>query len=202
MWSYRSIQLNDLLSQIGKTKTKEILSDFSCPKNKEVEDFLKDKAIPFEMANLARTTLIYLEEGNGKPKLVAYYSVTVSKINIEHLPRNERKKLAGTSYAIGKEIGAILIGQLSKNFSDGNNAYISGKVLMNLVFDRIRQIDILIPSVVTYIDCEDIECLKKYYSSFGFELFRKNMIENQELLCYVISTKKIIDSKVSSDNKK
>ena len=68
---------------------------------------------------------------------------------------------------------------------------------MNLVFDRIRQIDILIPSVVTYVDCEDIECLKNYYCSFGFEFFRKNTIENQELLCYAISTKKIIDSKVN-----
>lgn len=197
MNSYRSIQLNDLISQIGKSKTEEILSDFSCPKNVEVEDFLKNKAIPFERANLARTTLIYLEEGNGKPKLVAYYSVTVSKINIEHLSRNERKKLAGTSYAIGKEIGAILIGQLSKNYTNENDKYISGKILMNLVFDRIRQIDILIPSVVTYVDCEDIECLKNYYCSFGFEFFRKNTIENQELLCYAISTKKIIDSKVN-----
>lgn len=44
---YKIINLNDMISELGEEKSKEILSDFYCPQNKDVQDFLKIKSIEF-----------------------------------------------------------------------------------------------------------------------------------------------------------
>jgi hypothetical protein len=44
---YRVTNLIDIMSGSGEDVAKKILSDFSCPKNKDVELFLKDKSIDF-----------------------------------------------------------------------------------------------------------------------------------------------------------
>ena len=42
---YALVLLSDMLDELGEDATKSILSEFSCPKNKDVETFLKKKAI-------------------------------------------------------------------------------------------------------------------------------------------------------------
>lgn len=47
MARYDVVQILDLADIIGEDALKEILSDFSCPLNYEIEDFLKRNAIDF-----------------------------------------------------------------------------------------------------------------------------------------------------------
>ena len=56
-----------------------------------------------------------------------------------------RKKAFGTTYAVGNPVNTILIGQLAKNYQDGNDQYITGEILMSLIIDYVRKIDILVP---------------------------------------------------------
>ena len=58
---FKTINLDGMLSQLGEETTKSILSSFSCPKNKDVENFLKEKAILFSQQNYAKTYLIFWE---------------------------------------------------------------------------------------------------------------------------------------------
>ena len=189
----RTIQLQDLIKEVGKKNAKKYLSDFSCPLNKDIENFIREKSIPFECAGMARTTLVFLQDNTSNPKLVAFYSITTSKINLDNINKGNKRKLIGTSYAVGNEISAILIGQLSKNYAYDYDKLISGKTLMGLVFKRIYEIDKMVPSILTYVDFQDISKLKSYYKSYGFEYLRTNTTKNETLLCYVIQTKKIID---------
>ena len=46
MDGYGLVLLSEMVEEIGEEKTREVLSNFSCPLNKDVEDFLKNKAIP------------------------------------------------------------------------------------------------------------------------------------------------------------
>ena len=55
-------------------ETKRFLSDFSCPLNADVEDFLKFKAIEFSRQGLAQTHLV-MASYRDKPVLVGYFAM-------------------------------------------------------------------------------------------------------------------------------
>lgn len=44
MKGYVLVNLRDMIEQLGEDKTKNILSNFSCPLNKDVDGFLKNKS--------------------------------------------------------------------------------------------------------------------------------------------------------------
>jgi hypothetical protein len=190
---YRTISLFDLQQQkIGKDEIMKVLSDFSCPLNKEVEHFMHNKAYDFERVGLARTYLIYAYPNEDElPVLVAIYSLGQSHVEInDDLNKNMKRKIFGTTYPMGKNIKTLLIGQLSKNYTNDNNQYITGDILMGLIFQRIKEIHTLFPSVVIHIDCEDKKELKKFYERYGFQLFKKQ----NDMLIYLMATNKIIES--------
>ena len=187
---YRTISLYDLINQkVGEKAIKEILSDFSCPLNEDVDYFIHYKAYDFERVGLARTYLVYALI-DDKPILVAFYSLGQSNVVIsEDLSKNMKKKIFGTTYPIGKNIKTLLIGQLSKNFYNGYNQYIAGDILMGLVFEKIKEIHLLFPSVVIHIDCRNDIHLKRFYEKMGFQLFK----ENGDMLIYFMPTNNVVE---------
>ena len=191
---YRTISLYDLINQkVGEKAIKEILSDFSCPLNEDVDYFIHYKAYDFERVGLARTYLVYALI-DDKPILVAFYSLGQSNVVIsEDLSKNMKKKILGTTYPIGKNIKTLLIGQLSKNFYNGYNQYIAGDILMGLVFEKIKEIHLLFPSVVIHIDCRNDIHLKRFYEKMGFQLFK----ENGDMLIYFMPTNNVVEKIIS-----
>lgn len=189
---YKTIALFDLLQlEIDKEEIKEVLLGFSCPLNHEVENFVHNKALDFERVGLARTYLIYayLEDDNIFV-LVALYSLGQGHIEIDrNLSRATKKKIFGSTYAIGKSVKTLLIGQLSKNYTTNNNQYITGDVLMQIIFQKIKEIHSIFPSVVIHIDCEDKEKLRLFYEKSGFELFKKQ----NDMLIYLMATNKLFE---------
>ena len=191
---YRTISLYDLINQkVGEKAIKEILSDFSCPLNEDVDYFIHYKAYDFERVGLARTYLVYALI-DDKPILVAFYSLGQSNVVIsEDLSKNMKKKIFGTTYPIGKNIKTLLIGKLSKNFYNGYNQYIAGDILMGLVFEKIKEIHLLFPSVVIHIDCRNDIHLKRFYEKMGFQLFK----ENGDMLIYFMPTNNVVEKIIS-----
>jgi len=179
--------------KVGEKAIKEILSDFSCPLNEDVDYFIHYKAYDFERVGLARTYLVYALI-DDKPILVAFYSLGQSNVVIsEDLSKNMKKKIFGTTYPIGKNIKTLLIGQLSKNFYNGYNQYIAGDILMGLVFEKIKEIHLLFPSVVIHIDCRNDIHLKRFYEKMGFQLFK----ENGDMLIYFMPTNNVVEKIIS-----
>ena len=43
--AYQIINLKDIYNELGENNTKELLKEFSCPLNKDVEYFIKNRAI-------------------------------------------------------------------------------------------------------------------------------------------------------------
>ena len=93
------------------------------------------------------------------------------------LTRN-KKSFFGTTYAFGKTINTHLIGQLSKNYTNGNDKLISGDLLIELAFERIKEKNMLSPSPVIHIDCKDESKLKQFYEKMGFVYFNLNFVKN------------------------
>ena len=195
---YRTVSLYDMINQkIGKDDIMKILSDFSCPLNNDVEYFIHNKAYDFERVGLARTYLVFVQPNQSCTYLVAVYSLGQSDVQLsDDIKPRHRRKMFGTTYPIGKNIKTLLIRQLAKNYTNGYNNYITGDILMGLVFSRIRDIHMMFPSIVTHIDCKDDEHLRKYYERYGFKLFKKK----DDMLIYLLPTNLILEEVMKQEN--
>lgn len=203
MTGYLKVALNTLIEEIGEENTKQILSDFSCPLNNDVERFLRSKAIEFEKQQLSRTQLIfasYCEE----MVLVAYYTLAQKSFNITKtsLGSTLRKKIskystynpALKSYVLP----APLIAQLGKNFSHGYNKLITGDELLKLACDDVRIVQSIVGGKIAYLECEDCTRLLDFYTSNGFVEFDRRLLDSDETAIkgeYLVQMLKVFKSK-------
>lgn len=152
---------------------------------------MRHKAYDFERVGLSRTYLIYAQNKNNPPVMCGMYSLSPSTIELDkNLTSAMKRKLFGTTYPIGKNIKTCLIGQLSKNYTNNNDKLITGEILLELAFDRIRENNVFLPSTVIHIDCKNVPQLRRFYEKYGFTYFHKN---KSGLLVYLMPTNKIMD---------
>ena len=182
---FLQIRLKDMLQEIGIEKTQKYLSSFICYKNKDIEDFIRNKAIEFDRRGFARTYLIFMKESD-EMKLVAYYSLTNKSIFIQSssLSSTMRKRINiyGNYDPLLKRhiLPAILIAQFGKNYSYGYDKEISGDHLMDMAIDKIKEIQNEIGGRFTYVECEEVSSLLKFYESHGFVIFGSREAKNKD----------------------
>lgn len=185
MTGYNLIALKDMIEQLGENRTKEILSDFSCPKNPDVEKFIRYKAIEFSKQNIAPTHLVFTSY-KGEVRLIGYFTLTIKNFYVakSKLSKSLAKRISkfGTydENIKGYSIPAPLIAQLGKNFNDNLNRLITGDELLELACNKIKSIQSDMGGKITYLECEDKEKLVKFYESNGFVSFGKRDLDNDE----------------------
>lgn len=186
MSEYLKINLIDFIKELGENRVISILSDFSSPKNQDIEFFLKQKAIEFSKKGLAQTQLIFYKN-NEEICLVGYYAITNKTICIkkEALSKTLAKRISKfATYDINNKsytIPALLIGQLSKNYSNGNDALISGDELIELAFESIKEAQKIIGGKVVFLECEDEKKLIDFYTKHNFSTFGKRQLDRDEV---------------------
>lgn len=182
---FNKVSLDALLKEIGEEKTREILSGFSCPLNKDVEKFIKFKALEFEKQRISRTQLIFTSYKNS-PALIGYYTLATKSFNITKSAlsasmRKKIKKFATYNPDLKAYIlPAPLIGQLGKNFQNGYNKLISGDELLKMACDDIQLTQSIIGGKVVYLECEDKPFLLDFYGSNGFVEFDRRKLDRDE----------------------
>ena len=65
---------------LGEEVLQQILSEFSCEKNSDVEKFLKGKSIEFTKKNQSVTYLVF---SNEDAALVGYFTLTIKPIVVK-----------------------------------------------------------------------------------------------------------------------
>ena len=186
MSELRQINLQDMIEEIGEDRTKSILSDFSCDQNLDVQEFIQRKAVEFSKRGFAKTTLVFWVSDNEDEKcLVGYFALSNKKITVKkkEVSKNTYKRIRLFSDDKEKDsctIPAILIGQLSKNFKDGNDTLISGE-LLQMAIDKVKQVQYMIGGKFVYLECEDKERLLEFYTTNGFVSFGKRMLDKDEI---------------------
>lgn len=101
-------------------KAQELISIFVCEKDKDIENFLKEKAILFEKLGKSRTYFVFDEEDDDF-KILAYFTLAIQVLKVPKklLSGRKTKNFDGFSSKIKgekiTEFPAILIGQLGKN---------------------------------------------------------------------------------------
>ena len=181
------INLSDMIEQMGEDETKIILSSFSCPLNKDIENFLKNKAIEFSKRTTAKTHLVFWQTDDRKYKeFVGYYTVASKVITVDRdiLSNTEAKKLRNQGiYDESRHtytVPAPLIAQLGKNYSNGNDTLISGADLLHLAVNKVRKIQKEIGGRFMYLECEDNEKLLAFYTKYNFKIFGKRALDRDE----------------------
>lgn len=181
---YLIVNLSEMVEQVGESRVKAILSDFSCPLNRDVEYFIKNKAIPLVPQQISQSFLVF-SSYRGKQVLVGYYTVCYKALVVY------RKSISGTTYKRltrfsddndGKRlhIPAPLIAQLGKNFTNGYNTLISGDELLKFACDRVALVQRNIGGKIVYLECEEKEKLLSFYKSNGFQYIGKRHLDRDE----------------------
>ena len=184
--SYKVINLIDIYNNLGEERTKEILQDYKCEKNKDVEYFIRDKAIEFSKQDISRTYIV-MDQYKEKDVIVGYFAIANKSTIIKKFMLSRTKRKSILKYAEydneikGYSIALPLIGQIGKNFNNGYDKLISGDVLLKLACNKIKAIQDLIGGRHVFLECEDNENLKEFYESNGFECFSKRNLDGDEL---------------------
>ena len=161
--------------KFGEEELKELLSEFSCSKNSDVERFLKKQAIEFTKKNQSVTYLVFHSQDAS---LVGYFTLAIKPICVsaEKFSNTTKRKIARVS-ELDEENGtytlsAYLIAQLGKNFKDGANEKITGEQLLHAAVDTIKELQYMAGGMVIFLEAEDKEKLIHFYQEEnGFKQF-------------------------------
>lgn len=184
---YVQFNLSDMLDMLGEDEVKSILSSFMCPLNKDVENFLKYKAIEFSKRNFSKTHLVFWEtDDETEMEFIGYFTIASKTIKVERsaLSNKEAKKLREHGIFDQKTneyiVAAPLIGQLGKNFAKGNDTLITGDELLSLAIKKVKAIQKEIGGKFVYLECEEKEKLIQFYERNRFKVFGKRKLDGDE----------------------
>ena len=167
MNAYTTVNVLDMIDVIGEDRVNQILSDFSCPKNDEIENFIKKNAIDFAKRKMSITHLVMDENG----KLAAIFALThkAVKIKDEILSSTLRKRIK--RYAQLDEdtssymVSAFLIAQFGKNYEEREGEPVNGNSLMDDAMDILVAVQHDVGGGVVYLECEDKPQLLSFYQN-------------------------------------
>jgi len=160
---------------LGEDELQQVLSEFSCEKNTDVERFLKEQSIEFTKKNQSVTYLVF---ANKDAALVGYFTLTIKPIsvNAENFSNTMKRKIARVSELDAENgtytLSAYLIAQMGKNFSNDANERITGEQLMWAALDTIKELQYMAGGMVIFLETENNEKLMKFYEEKnGFKRF-------------------------------
>ena len=165
--------LNGNNEELGEDDLRQVLSEFSCEKNPDVERFAKKQQ-----------SVTYLVFSTEDAELVGYFAITIKPItvNAESFSNTIKKKLARVSELNEQNhtynMAAYLIAQLGKNYNNGANDRITGEELLGLAIKQLQQLQYLAGGMVVFLETLNEEKLLSFYQGKGFQQFDSRLSES------------------------
>lgn len=142
------------------------MRSYSCPKNKDLQEFLHKQAIHFEKADITRTYLIVGEEGD----IYAYFSLSTKEVIIDSdflgVSKSAIKKM---HLSDNNALRAFLIGQIGKNFAIPNNP-LNLQLILDEIYQLLYQAQQIIGSRAVILECENNPRLIQHYIKHDFKV--------------------------------
>ena len=160
--------------ELGEDELLQILSEFSCPLNPDVERFLKYSSIEFTKKNQSVTYLVF-SVADGK--LLGYFTLALKPLTVrgETVSNTVKRKLLRVSELDKKSdtytMSAYLIPQLGKNYSENDGKMITGAELLGLAWNKIKATQYMFGGMVTFLEAENEEKLLSFYRDNRFSQF-------------------------------
>ena len=177
--------LNSDNPKLGESRLLQVLSGFSCPKNPDVERFLKKSSIEFTKKNQSVTYLVF---DVSSMELVGYFTIALKPLTVrgETVSNTVKKKLMRVSELDEQSqtytMSAYLIAQLGKNFKNGAEKKITGEELLELAWDIVEKMQYMGGGMVTFLEAENSERLLSFYQTNHFQTFdtRQTATDSEE----------------------
>ena len=169
--------------ELGEDELLQILSEFSCPLNPDVERFLKYSSIEFTKKNQSVTYLVF-SVADGK--LLGYFTLALKPLAVrgETVSNTVKRKLLRVSELDKKSdtytMSAYLIAQLGKNYSENDGKMITGAELLGLAWDKIKATQYVFGGIVTFLEAENEEKLLSFYRNNRFSQFDTRLTASKE----------------------
>ena len=185
MTGYKIVNLKLMIDAVGEDTTKAVLSNFSCPLNKDVEDFLRIKAIDFAKQGFSQTHLV-MASYRDKTVIAGYFTLANKYITVyaKKLSGTQKKRLAKFSIFDHQLraycLSAPLIAQLGKNYANGYDQLITGDELLYLACKKVAAIQMDLGGKFAYLECEDKPRLIEFYTQNGFCAFDRRRLDKDE----------------------
>jgi len=167
------VSLTDLYRELGLSEVKSILRNFRCRKNPDIEHFLHDTALEFELRDRSRSFL-WLIPDESQLIVAGYFTLAVEVVEIGHLSKSKQKKLNKGYNPDKPYIPAYLLGQIGRNDLIAKEILDGEKEMMPKIFSLVKEakervgLRLVIADVIDG-DKEKNKSLVEWYKKFGFK---------------------------------
>ena len=177
--SFFYINIRDYLAlgtddEAGEPELVRTISEFSCPQNPDVSNFLMKNAVEFTKKSQSVTYLVFSVETK---ELLGYFTLALKPLSVrgETVSNTTKRKLLRISELDENSdtytMSAYLIAQLGKNYTNGANNKITGKELVELAWTVIEDAQYMLGGIVTFLEAENEEKLLSFYRDNRFSQF-------------------------------
>lgn len=175
------ISLKQIIEQLGEDNTQQLLQEFKCSRNADVQGFIHEKAIRFEQTARAKTFFLV----NDEQALLAFYSLTFKQLSLQNfmISKSLIKRLDGFSKN-ATYINAYLIGQIAKNTAITPNP-LTLKDILATIFEQLTMAQDIVGGRMVFVECH--KDLIPLYEHHGFiHLPFTNETQDQDLETLVL----------------
>lgn len=182
------ISLNEIINEIGEGSTQIILKKFSCQKDKDVENFLRNKAILFNKMDIAKTYLYFNNNDleNNEIVIMGYFSISGSKtLGLGNLSNNLRKKIVKN--VTTDFIPCYLIGQIGRddNYSTKN---LNLEEIFNDIYIHLSKVIEAIGGRIILLECK--RELVNIYQKYGYVEIQERTSDDSKIFVQMIKLTK------------
>ena len=165
------ISIQEVIEKGREQEFLDLIKKFEC-QDKDVEKFLKEKALDFDKRNKSRTYLIIDGDNDDEIVILGYYTITMKNLPFsETVSKSMVKRIDGYSNNINSA-ESILIGQLGKDYNHRNE--LSGVSLLNYAMNTVYSIHNLAGCRIVFLECLNNEKVVKFYQDNGFVFLQES----------------------------
>ena len=185
MKDYFITNIDELLNNSTEQDLQTFLLTYENNLNKDIDKFLKHKAINFSKQGLAKTYLVIVL-CNDNPIIVGYFSlankgfyVNTTEKTLSNKMRSKLSRFVYTEKGIQQAlVPAPLIAQIGKNtlYPD----LILGDDLIALACNKVKEAQNIISGKFVYLECEDNPKLLQFYQRNNFTVFKQRKLDSDE----------------------
>jgi hypothetical protein len=146
----------------------QMIEEFSCVRDKDVESFLKNAAVKYDREGYGRTNT-YVDYENDDPVIVAFFTVAITATSFLEVSKSRKRKMLHSKPGRDSHdyFGGILIGQVGR--ADGfDSDVVNGQEMLSdaeVIIEMGRE---YIGGKIVYLDCKEL--LIPLYQSNGYDL--------------------------------
>ena len=179
-------RIDKFAEKVGEGALLSTLSQFSVPLNKEVENFIRNKAL---QATKLKSSMSYVLVNEDIADVVAYFTILVkpftinasclSSTNCRLISRFSEENEESGNYTAS----VYLLAQIGKNYSVPKEYQISGKDLLSIAFEKFRVAQDVVGGKLVLIEREaDRKKLHDFYKDNGFRSWNTRFDQKDQIL--------------------